>query len=377
VNKKKINQKDKETIERLKKLIDENRATPTTSIQLAEIYAKLKDYSHAGSYYLCYGYQIKESSENRANEVFKKAEYFLKKAIKKNQKDSNSHSNLALTYSALGKHNKAIQSFRKAIEISRSPSDYFYLAREYRCINELHKAAEYYMAAGKEDQKKEHGGYFGHGNLAFEKAVKVYKEIDKNNPKALKEKDFFNLGFACFHCFEYSYEDAANSFKEVIRLNPKNEEAYFYLALSYEELFDYKEALKALKELIRINPEHSRAYYKMYFIYEKLEKSKEARKSLKQALRIDPAYKFNLLNLLKALLMKDDLNQAWDLIKMYKELIELRPDYALGHYDLGELYLSIDNLKNAKKEYEILKNLDESLADKLLKLIKQRYDPHF
>jgi len=367
MKKKKINQQEKQSIEKLKKLIEENQDSSIAYFQLAEIYRRRAEYSQAGTAYLSYALRVKEINKKAANEILKKAKIFFEKSLEKNPNDSDSCSKLACVYSYLGKSNKAIQIFNRAIKISRSPWDYFYLAKEYLSIGEILKAAENFMIAGKEDQKKD-GGYFNRGILAFEEAA-AYKKIIKINPHMLKEKDYFNLGYACFYCSKYSYEEAINAFEKAICLNPENEEAYYYLALSYEENCDHKSALKILKKLIEINPKHRMVYHKMYSNYEKLGDNKKAKEYLKKALIINPSYHFNLLRLL-SILTERQPNQKEETVKLYKEALELRPDYAPGHYDLGELYLSFDDLKNAKYEYEILKNLDKNIAGKLRKLIK-------
>ena len=85
--------------------------------------------------------------------------------------------------------------------------------------------------------------------------------------------------------------------------------------------------------LCRIKPENAEALYDLGSIYCELEEYKEA-------------------------------------IKVFKRAISIKSDYANAHYGLGFSYFRIGNKDFGLKEYEILKNLDINLANKLSKDFK-------
>ncbi len=97
---------------------------------------------------------------------------------------------------------------------------------------------------------------------------------------------------------------------------------------------DYKKALRYFEEAVKKNPRYVEAYFYIGLCNSKLEYYMEA---------------------------VDAFNQA----------IGLKPEYAEARYNLGLTYLIIGNKGSALAQYEILKNLNNDLANKLFNLIYQ------
>ena len=68
-------------------------------------------------------------------------------------------------------------------------------------------------------------------------------------------------------------------------------------------------------------------------------------------------------NLGRALRKTRDLDAATQALR---NAVELRPDWAVAHYELALLYIQIGELEMAREEYTILTTLDQKLADELL-----------
>ena len=64
-----------------------------------------------------------------------------------------------------------------------------------------------------------------------------------------------------------------------------------------------------------------------------------------------------------------------DAIDEHKEAIRLKPDYAGAHFNLGYAYLNSGNKKAAGEEYKILKPLSLGLANQLYILIYKKQPP--
>jgi len=56
-------------------------------------------------------------------------------------------------------------------------------------------------------------------------------------------------------------------------------------------------------------------------------------------------------------------------IAAFKEAIRVKPDYAEAHYNLAITYLILKDENAALREYSVLKNLDQKLANQLFELI--------
>ena len=58
-------------------------------------------------------------------------------------------------------------------------------------------------------------------------------------------------------------------------------------------------------------------------------------------------------------------------VEVYKHVIEIDADMAQAHYRLAKTYLKMGDKDLALEEYEILKTLDEELANELLGLLQE------
>ena len=56
-------------------------------------------------------------------------------------------------------------------------------------------------------------------------------------------------------------------------------------------------------------------------------------------------------------------------IESFKQAIRLDPDDAKAHYNLGVIYVHLNDRDSALVQYEILKKLDSGLANKLFNII--------
>jgi tetratricopeptide (TPR) repeat protein len=81
----------------------------------------------------------------------------------------------------------------------------------------------------------------------------------------------------------------------------------------------------------------------------------------------DTAFKFCALGVVCE--ARHDTAEA---MEMYKQAIQIYPNFAEAHFLLGRAYVSLGDLVSALKELKILKDLNNFLADKLLDLIYPR-----
>lgn len=127
---------------------------------------------------------------------------------------------------------------------------------------------------------------------------------------------------------EKRYDEAAEAYREALRLNPNNGEAQNGLASTYSVFNQYEEAIEAFKLGLRLNPNEAVAHSRLGEVYAELGRYKEAVASLKEAIRLDPE------------------------------------DY-VAHYNLGVAYLHLGDRNAVLRSYEILKTLKPDLANRL------------
>src|SRR5262245_54248446 len=72
------------------------------------------------------------------------------------------------------------------------------------------------------------------------------------------------------------YEQAAETFKQVIKLTPRDEVAIFNLGICYYNLKQYEQAADLFEQSIALNPKYTRAYVMLGISYDYLKRSDEA-----------------------------------------------------------------------------------------------------
>jgi len=134
-------------------------------------------------------------------------------------------------------------------------------------------------------------------NLNFAIPIANAKKLVSTGEKELADISFadtdalasargaFSKGRVYYDAGEYA--SAASQFKEAVKEDPANAEAYYYLGMSYkaERPFD---AADALKTAVSLDPDFTDAYCNLGEVYNQLEMYKYATQALQQALRVDP-----------------------------------------------------------------------------------------
>jgi hypothetical protein len=132
---------------------------------------------------------------------------------------------------------------------------------------------------------------------------------------------------------------------------------------------DHGKAVEAFKQGIRINPNDVNAYIQLGNAYSVLSRYQEALDAYKMAIRLwgNDAPNAPMHNTLGTTYAK--LGRNLEATEEYKKAIRLKSDYAEAHFNLGIAYLRSDNKGAALKEYKIIQGLDSKLAEKLYKAI--------
>ncbi|MDP6584296.1 MAG: tetratricopeptide repeat protein, partial [Anaerolineales bacterium] len=153
---------------------------------------------------------------------------------------------------------------------------------------------------------------------------------------------YFNRGND--HSNSGKYEEAIESYKQAIKLNPDDAYAHTRLGVAYRKSGMYEDAIESYKQAIRINPDDADAHIGLGIAYGRLGKHKEAIESYKQAIRIDPDFVLAHNGLGVAY---RNLGKYEEAIESYKQVIEIDPDDASTHYYLGLSYIMLKDRGSA------------------------------
>ena len=146
-----------------------------------------------------------------------------------------------------------------------------------------------------------------------------------------------------------NYQGAIQKYKDVIKLNPKDDMAYGNQALAYSELQNYNEALVNFNKAIELNPNNNYAYNNRGTIYNKLKNYQQAIADYNKAIELNSKYTEAYNNRGNAYSMLNDMQHA---LSDYNKAIELNPQNVQSYYNRGNLYARLGkNYKLAIDDY--------------------------
>ncbi|HUI68208.1 MAG TPA: tetratricopeptide repeat protein [Nitrospirota bacterium] len=154
--------------------------------------------------------------------------------------------------------------------------------------------------------------------------------------------------------------------KEQTVKNPKDADAWYYLADLYERSQMYREEVDALQHVIAIKPEKGYAYMKLGTAYNRLGEYHNAIKQFTTAKKYLPKDPLIYNNLAVAY---GKVGKTDDEIRELEKAISIRPHYATARYNLGIAFLKKGKRELALQQYDKLKKFDEAIANALKKEI--------
>lgn len=173
------------------------------------------------------------------------------------------------------------------------------------------------------------------------------------------------------------YKEAVEAFSEAVRRRPDWVRAHYALALSLIEIKELKKAIEEFKQVLKLNAKEELkilSFYNMGNAYADLGQYEEAIEAYQQAIKLNanssrpqPLSKpHNNLGLAYAA-----SNRIADAVAEFHQAVQLKPDYAEAHFNLGVAYLQLGKKNEARGQQQILAKLKPELAAKLDVLIKK------
>ena len=151
-------------------------------------------------------------------------------------------------------------------------------------------------------------------------------------------------------------EEAESIFRQVIKIDPSNANAYNNLGTTLEKQGKLEEAIANYLQAIQLNPNYASAYNNRgYALHQQQGKLEEAITNYQQAIQLNPNYADAYNNLGVALSDKGKLEEA---IASYQQAIQLNPDDADSYNNLGVALQQQGKLEEAIKEYQRSLNID-------------------
>ena len=94
------------------------------------------------------------------------------------------------------------------------------------------------------------------------------------------------------------YDDAVEAYRQAVRINPENAQAWVDLGVDYVNLNRYDDAMEAYRQALRINPEDTEAWFDLGFAYGLSGDRIATLDTIRKLQRLDPAMADKLYNAL-------------------------------------------------------------------------------
>jgi len=179
----------------------------------------------------------------------------------------------------------------------------------------------------------------------YEEAISIYKNILKSNPKS---DDAYNAWGVSLREQE-RYDDAIEKFKQVIKINPKAERAYWAWGDCLRDQERYDDAIEKFKETIKIDPESCSAYGAMGDCYRELGQYDEAEKYYQKAININPKCD-NSYNLWGDCLRDQERHE--EAIEKFKQVIKINPKAERAYWTWGACLRDQERYEEAIEKFK-------------------------
>jgi len=141
---------------------------------------------------------------------------------------------------------------------------------------------------------------------------------------------------------------------------------FFSQGLSYYDQGRWQEAIDAFERAALVEPDYELAYFGLGITYSRLEFWEKALASFAKAVAISPYHAEAYLGLGVTYTV---LGRNHDALEVCTKAVQIKPEYAQAHYALALIYLKLGDQASALEVWGVLKKLDTSLADEVIRLI--------
>ena len=261
---------------------------------------------------------FRKGTESFKKSQFRTAVIDFEEAVKIDSTYKDAQFALGLSHSYLNNYSKAINALRKAKELGFSSEKINVKLRKiYK-----QEAAQFYL-----DQR-------------FPDAISSYRELLKINPK--DDDAILKMGFSYMKLKDY--EKALESFRKTVKINPKNKSAFYAMGNIHLLKRENGLAIQAYEKAISIDSTFVKAYGDLASVHISTKDFEKAVSILEKALEIDSDFSKGYLLLGIA---RNSLGRQHEAVDPLRRALALEPKNADAHYRLGEAYFAKGDYRDA------------------------------
>jgi tetratricopeptide (TPR) repeat protein len=178
------------------------------------------------------------------------------------------------------------------------------------------------------------------------------------------DEDIFSVGIQALNKEEYHFAIAC--FEEVLTKDPTIPDAHYYLGLARQGKGDnakatqsFNHAIKMFSDLIKLNPRQAEAYIGRGNVLLSLKDEKKAFQDYDKAIQLNPKNVEAYIN--RGIARKKTGNKK--AIDDFDAAIGLKPNDPFSYYQRGDIYLDQQDYEKAIKDFNSAAQVDPNISD--------------
>jgi tetratricopeptide (TPR) repeat protein len=329
----------------------------------------------------------------------------LQEAIKLDPSNAAYNRSLGDIYVGKGQWREALIAYKTTTQLNQADADVYYFmalshynlgetpAQEVAALDAIKRNTKYtgesYFLIGDALQK---GGRLDEAQRAYQKALEIKPDIygvytnladlHRSQNRFKEAIDTANRGLSLFPndgnlyislSWFYSLADqpqnAVSAGLNATKYAPQESMGYTNLCRAYNDTKQYQLAIQNCNEALRLNPGDGETNFYLGRANDFLNKPEVATKYYDKAVvglleftKNNPTYSDGFYLLGNAYFADRQREKA---IEAYKKALILSPRFAKARYNLGIIYFTGGNVKEAREQYEELRKIDAATAEKL------------
>ena len=304
---------------------------------------------------------LEEGKTYYNNGEYDKAIEIFKKAVELNPNDDDNYYWLGISYNKNGQYQEAINSLLKAVELN--PDDelnWYWLGRSYNDNEQYKEAINYLLKAVELNPDDELNWYWlgrsYNDNEQYKEAIdSLSKAVELLNTEE-EEEDFWDTDASSDYrnrlgrSYNYNgqYKDAIDSLVKATQLNPDDADNWHWLGISYRDDGQYQDAIDSLSKAVELNPDEYLSWYWLGISYYDNKQYQEAMNSLSKAVELNSDNDINWYWLGSSYLNLKDYDNA---VYSFDKSIKINPNEPYTWNDYGVALVNLNRIDEAKSAY--------------------------
>jgi tetratricopeptide (TPR) repeat protein len=171
-----------------------------------------------------------------------------------------------------------------------------------------------------------------------------------------KQQEAYFL-LASLHVGLNQLDDAIREYERILNLDPENREAHLFLATLYAQQRRYPKAIRTIQDLLRLDPQLMVAHYYLGRIYLEINRLPEAKKEFLLVLTMEPRFTPAMYDLGTTL---EQEHQYYRALTMYRRILRTNPRNTRVWASIARLYLVMNRFGDAQKAFRKIKSLERN-----------------